>query len=144
MTEREITELKKIADYLKTINDKLDTILSNRKKPTENDDKKNHLNDLFQICTQPNYTDKQYINALRQLGELPFGLSAKQIVWVLAYCRRHPECGEDIEYFIKKQFKKQSDKEKYVEQIASIFRSKYLNDNNVDFIEKMILKLEEI
>lgn len=146
MTEQEKTELMKIVEQLKAINDKLDTLIGNTKPLTDSDELKNRslVNGLLHICTQKEFNDKQYTDALRQLCELPFGLSAKQLAWVLMYTPRHPECGEDIEHFIQRQFNKQKDKTQYIEQIASVLKSKYTNDNNADFIEKMIVRLKEI
>lgn len=143
MTDQELKELVK---QVKAINNKLEFIinkLDGKKEPNELRDR-GIVNGLLHICTQPNYTDKQYTDALKQIGELPFGLSPKQISWCLVYCNRHPNCGEEIQLFIKRQFEKAKDKNEYINQIASVLRSKYSNDNNADYIEKLIQRIQEI
>lgn len=144
MTETEKTELMEIVEQLKAINNKLDSIIGKDKTDSQELKNRGILNGLLHICTQPNFDDKQYTDALRQISELPFGLSAKQISWVLMYTPRHPECGEVIQKFIIRQFEKQKDTTEYIDSIAEILRTKYANDNNNGFIEKMIARLKEI
>lgn len=144
MTETEEKQLTEIVEHLKAINNKLDTLIGKERTDSQELKDRGIVNGLLHICTHNEFTDKQYTDALRQLNELPFGLSTKQLAWVLMYTPRHPECGEDIEHFIQKQYSKQKDKAQYIEQIASVLRSKYTNDNNADFIEKMIVRLKEI
>ena len=145
MTEEEKNELMECVKQLKAINSKLDKILGHTER-TDSQELKDRgiVNGLLHICTQPNFTDKQYTDALRQLCELPFGLSTKQISWVLVYCNRHPQCGEDIELFIKRQFEKAKEKNEYINGIAEVLRSKYKNDNNDQYIEKLIQRIQEI
>ena len=145
MTEEEKNELMECVKQLKAINSKLDTLIGHTERTDSQELKERSIvNGLLHICTHKEFTDKQYTDALRQLCELPFGLSTKQLAWILVYCNAHPECGEQIELFIKKQFEKAKDKNEYINGVAEVLRSKYKNDNNDQYIEKLIQRIQEI
>ena len=144
MTENEAKQLLEIVEHLKAINNKLDAIIGKEKTDSQELKDRGIVNGLLHICTHKEFTDKQYTDALRQLSELPFGLSTKQIAWILVYCNSHPQCGEQIELFIKRQFEKAKDKNEYKKGIAEVLRSKYKNDNNDQYIEKLIQRIQEI
>lgn len=147
MTQTEKTELKEVVEQLKAINSNMLSIISRldgNRTDSQELKERGVLNGLLYICTHKEYDDKQYTDALKQISDLPFGLSAKQMAWVLIYTPRHHDCGEQIELFIRRQFEKQHNKNEYINQIASVLRSKYSNDNNADFIEKMIARLNEM
>lgn len=144
MTETEAKQLMEIVEHLKAINNKLDAIIGKERTDSQELKDRGIVNGLLHICTHKEFTDKQYIDALRQLSELPFGLSTKQVAWILVYCNAHPDCGEQIELFIKRQFGKAKDKNEYKKGIAEVLRSKYKNDNNDQYIEKLIQRIQEI
>lgn len=147
MTQKEFEQLKEIVDQVKSINNRLDSIinrLDGNKGDSQELKERSIVNGLLHICTHKEFTDKQYTDALRQLCELPFGLSTKQLAWILVYCNAHPECGEQIELFIKRQFEKAKDKNEYINGVAEVLRSKYKNDNNDQYIEKLIQRIQEI
>ena len=147
MNDKEFEQLKEMVQQVKSINNKLDNIINNldgNRTDSQELKERSIVNGLLHICTHKEFDDKQYTDALRQLGELPFGLSAKQLAWCLVYTPRHPDCGEEIEGFIYKQFGKQKDKTQYVDQIAEVLKTKYTNDNNADFIHKLIARIKEM
>ena len=146
MNEKEFEALKDLVKQIKRINNKLDSILDRMdgKKETTQSKDRSITNQLLYICTQKQYSDEQYTNALVQLNQLPFSLSAKQMSWILFNTPKHPDCGEDIEAFIKKQFSKQKNIVEYKEQIGTELRTKYANDNNSGFVEKLIERIAEI
>lgn len=146
MTQEEFDELKEMVKQVQSINSKLDSIINQMDSKSDSQELRDRgiLNGLLHICTHKEFSDKEYCDALRQLSQLPFGLSSKQMAWILVYCNRHPQCGEQIELFIKRQFEKSKDKNEYIKQIASVLRSKYSNDNNYDFIEKLIARISQI
>ena len=136
-------------EQFKILQDKLNTIINllgdqNTRSQSSELKERGILNGLLHICTHNEFSDKEYCDALRQLSQFPFGLSSKQMAWILVYCNRHPQCGEQIQLFIKRQFEKAKDKSEYIKQIASVLRSKYSNDNNYDFIEKLIARISQI
>lgn len=147
MNEKEFEQLKEIVDQVKSINNRLDSIINrldgNRTDSQELKDR-GIVNGLLHICTHKEFTDKQYTDALLQLCELPFGLSTKQVAWILVYCKYHPECGENIELFIKRQFEKAKDKNEYINGVAEVLRMKYKNEGNDQYIEKLIQRIKEI
>lgn len=138
MTQKEFEQLKEILGQLKSINNKLDKVLG---KTTEEE---SPVNKMLRKATSKETSDKQYCQTLVELNKLPFGLSAKQLGWCLMYTPRHHQCGESIQSFIRKQFERQQNKNDYVEQVCSVLRTKYTNENNVGFIQKMIERLKEI
>ena len=147
MTQEELNELKEMVKQVRSINNKLDSIIGhldgNRTDSQELKDR-GIVNGLLHICTHKEFDDKQYCDALLQLSEMPFGLSTKQVAWILVYCKYHPECGENIELFIKRQFEKAKDKNEYIDGIAEVLRMKYKNEGNDQYIEKLIQRIQEI
>lgn len=138
MNEKEFEQLKGMLEQLKSINNKLDKLIG---KTSEQD---SPANKLLRKATSKETTEKEYCQTLVDLNKLPFNLSAKQFAWVIFNTPKHAECGEAIENFIKKQFEKQNDITEYIDSIAEVLRTKYVNDNNSGFIEKMIARLQEI
>ena len=146
MNEQEFNELKEMVKQVQSINSKLDSIINQMDNKSDSQELKERgiINGLLYICTHKEYSDKEYCDALRQLSQLSFGLSSKQMAWILVYCNRHPQCGEQIELFIKKQFEKAKDKNEYIQQLSKVLRQKYSNDNNYDYIEKLIARIGQI
>lgn len=144
MTETEAKQLTEIVKQLNSINNKLDTLIGKERTDSQELKDRGIVNGLLHICTHKEFTDKQYTDALRQLNELPFGLSTKQIAWILVYCNAHPQCGEQIEIFIKRQIEKSKDYNEYKKGIAEVLRSKYKNDNNDQYIERLIQRIQEL
>lgn len=150
MTKKQITEL---IEVLNSINSKLDILIAQSAKDTkkhvevtESDELKTRglINGLLHICTHPEYDDKQYCQALKQIKELDFPISAKQTAWILAYTFRHPDASESIVSFIEAELKKSGDKEKYVNTIAFELRKHYATERNGEFIEGIIKRIKEI
>lgn len=153
MTKNELEEMKELLDQVKAINSKLDVLIANIdgkqvKKQTTNDSDelktRGLINGLIHICTHPNYDDKQYCSALKQLRDLDFALSPKQIAWILAYTFRHPDTGDSIVAFIEAEFKKTNDKDKYVNTIAFELRKNYATEHNGQFIEGIVKRIKEM
>ena len=137
MNDKEFNQLKEILDQLKNINNKLDKMLGNKEEESP-------ANILLRKATSKDTTEKQYCETLVELNKLPFKLSAKQFAWVVFNTPKHPQMGEAIQSFIKKQFDKHKQKSEYINQVAEVLRNKYANDNNSGFIEKMIVRLKQI
>ena len=133
-------EIKSMFDGL---NKKLDKLIKHLDKQLGVEEE-SPLNKWLRLVTSKDTTDKDYCQALVELNKLPFALSAKQIAWCLVYTPRHANCGESIQIFIKKQFEKHQNKNEYIDSIAEVLRTKYQNDNNVGFIQKMIARLKQI
>ena len=119
MTQKELETLKQIVEKLQSINSKLDefiqkmdSIPTKKNKPqTESDELKSRglVNGLLHICTQPGFEDKQYCDALHQLKELNFPLSAKQIAWIMFYgLMRHSLEGEATDQFFSNQISRRN------------------------------------
>ena len=153
MTKKELEQVKELIDSVKSINEKLDSIVTKLdSKPaknqtyTESDELKDRgiVNGLLHICTHPNYDNKQYCGALKQLRDLDFALSPKQTAWILAYTFRHPEAGESIIAFLEAEFKKTNDKDKYVNTIAFELRKHYATEHNGEFIEGIVKRIKEM
>lgn len=146
MNDKEFEELKEMLKQVRSINSKLDSIIGRLDGKSDSQELKERsiVNGLLHICTHKQFTDKQYCDALLQLNDLPFGLSTKQVAWILVYCKYHPECGENIELFIKKQFDKAKEKSEYINGIAEVLRMKYKNEGNDQYIEKLIQRIQEI
>lgn len=148
MTRSEKELIKELVDQVKAINNKLDELVANKntkstKKQTSSNEN-NNVNELMHICTHPNFDDKQYCDALKQLRDLDFALSPKQVSWILAYTFRHPEAGDSIVAFLEAEFKKTNDKDKYVDTIAFELRKHYATENNGEFIEGIIKRIKEM
>lgn len=146
MTKEQFDELKEMVKQVQSINSKLDSIINQMDNKSDSQELKERgiINGLLHICTHKEYSDKEYCDALRQLSQLPFGLSSKQLAWILVYCGRHHQSGEQIELFIRKQFEKAKDKNEYIQQVASVLRGKYKNEGNDQYIEKLIQRIQEI
>ena len=137
MNDKEFNQLKEILDQLKNINNKLDKMLGKNEEQSP-------LNILLRKVTSKETTDKQYCEALVELNKLPFALSAKQFAWVVFNTPKHPQVGEAIQNFIKKQFDRQKERNEYKNQVASVLRTKYQKQNNTQFIAKLIARLYQI
>ena len=138
MTDEEAKQLLGIVDVLKSINNKLDKIIG------KSNEDQSPLNKLLRKVTSKETSDKQYGEALVDLNKLPFALSAKQFAWIIFNTPKHYQMGEAIQNFIKRQFEKHQDITEYIDSIAEVLRKQYSNDNNADFIEKMICRLKQI
>lgn len=142
--------IKELVDQVKAINSKLDELSTSKntkstKKQSFNDSEEtNIINEALHICTHPNFDDKQYCGALKQIKDLDFALSPKQTAWILAYTYRHPNCGDSIVAFIEAELKKTNDKDKYVNTIAFELRKHYATENNGEFIEGIIKRIKEM
>ena len=153
MTKKELELVKELVDQVTAINNKLDSIIAKldskpakKQTSTESDELNTRgiVNELIHICTHPNYDNKQYCGALKQLRDLDFALSPKQTAWILAYTFRHPEAGESIIAFLEAEFKKTNDKDKYVSTIAFELRKNYATERNGEFIEGIVKRIKEM
>lgn len=116
------------------------------KPQTESDELKNRglVNGLMEICTHPGYDDKQYCNALKQLKDLDFALSPKQMAWILCYTLRHATCGDSISSFIQSELQRVEDKKKFVDTICYELRKNYSNQKNAEYLEGVVEHLKKL
>lgn len=148
MTKKELEALEQIVETLQAINSKLDefiqkmdSIPTKKNKPqTESDELKSRglVNGLLHICTQPGFEDKQYCDALHQLKELGFPLSAKQIAWIMFYgLMRHSLEGEATDQFFSNQISRRNKGERndFIEQVRKLVKENYKGD--VDYKTKL-------
>lgn len=138
MTKKELETLLQIATRLETVNSKLDDFIqkldsfsTQKNKPqTESDELKSRgvVNGLLHICTQSGFDDKQYTDALHQLKELAFPLSAKQVTWIIFYgLMRHSNEGEATDQFFSNQIsrRKKGERNDFVEQVRKLAKENY-------------------
>lgn len=131
---------------------KLDQIINllqpkTKNRPQTNSEQlknKGLVNSLMEICTHPGYDDKQYCSALKQLKDLDFALSPKQMAWILCYTLRHATCGDSISSFIQSEIDRVEDKKKFVDTICFELRKNYSNEKNAEYLEGVVEHLKKL
>lgn len=144
MTENEEKALIELVEQLRSLNSKLDKLIKNMDKQLGVEEEESLSNKLLKKATSKDTSDKQYCQTLVELNKLPFSLSAKQLAWVVFNALLHKECGQEIRCFIQKQIEKHQNKTDYITQIEKVLRGKYQNDNNYQYVEKLIARIKEI
>lgn len=147
MTKKELEQVKELIDQVKSINEKLDSIAtkldskpSKKQTYTESDELRDRgiVNGLMHICTHPNFDDKQYCGALKQLRDLDFVLSPKQIAWILFYgLMRHNEQGESTDQFFSDQINRRvkSERDNFVDEVRILIKQNY--KGRADYMAKL-------
>ena len=148
MTKKELELLEQIVTNFETTNTKLDQLIqkldsvgTKKNRPqTESDELKSRglVNGLLHICTQPGFQDKEYCDALHQLKELNFPLSAKQVAWIIFYgLKRHSLEGQSTDQFFSDQISRRNKGERndFVEQVRRLVKENYKGD--VDYKTKL-------
>lgn len=115
---------------------KLDQIINLLQPKTSKPNKKQKvdqsgINNLMHICTHPGYEAKEYCDALKQLRELDFALSAKQMAWIMFYgLLRHSTEGEATDQFLSNQISRRNknNRNDYVEEIRKLIQQNYKGD----------------
>lgn len=118
---------------------KLDQIINllqpkTKNRPQTNSEQlknKGLVNSLMEICTHPGYDDKQYCSALKQLKDLDFALSPKQMAWIMFYgLLRHSTEGEATDQFLSNQISRRNkgNRNDYVEEIRKLIQQNYKGD----------------
>lgn len=144
MTETEAKQLTEIVEQLKAINNKLDALIGKEKTDSQELKDRSIVNGLLHICTHKEYTDEQYCNALKQLKDLDFALSPKQMAWILCYTLRHATCGDSIRSFIQSEIDRVEDKNKFVDTICFELRKNYSNEKNAEYLEGVVGHLKKL
>lgn len=136
-------------EQFEQIMQKLDQIINLLQPKTGKPNKKQKvdqsgINNLMHICTHPGYEAKEYCDALKQLRELDFALSAKQMAWILCYTLRHLDCGDSISAFVQTELSKVEDRKKFVDSICFELRKNYSNQKNAEYLEGVVEHLKKL
>lgn len=129
-------EKEQIIKKLETIDKQIQEVLKQLKSEKKTEES------AFDKAINKQTTDDVYIEALKELKNLPYGMTVKQFCWIVAFTKCHPNCGEQIINFFKAVLKKCNKREEFVDLVADNLRKHYTNEYNQEFIEGAISTLK--